>query len=289
MAKKDKEGLVESVLDLAIHLPWWVGGSLAAVSYFGLHHLANQPAPVLTGLPGQATEMVKYTLVKSVSTPLQYLLPGLLLVGAAVSAYRSKTRQKLFDDASGVQAAQAVDGMSWREFEVLVGEGFRRKGFGVQELGGQGPDGGVDLVLAKGSERYFVQCKQWRANKVGVSIVRELYGVMSAKGAAGGMVVTSGSFTTDAKAFARGRNMDLIDGPKLLALLKLAREGNPATLSVETKPEGDQRTTLIPVCPKCRSAMKLREAKQGPNAGQKFWGCETFPKCRGTLPFEIPE
>lgn len=31
-------------------------------------------------------------------------------------------------------------------------------------------------------------------------------------------------------------------------------------------------------CPKCGSAMKLRESKNG----NKFWGCSRFPKCRGT-------
>ncbi len=42
------------------------------------------------------------------------------------------------------------------------------------------------------------------ALKVGVDVVRELYGVMAAKGATGGFVVTSGRFTEDAKAFAQG-------------------------------------------------------------------------------------
>lgn len=33
-------------------------------------------------------------------------------------------------------------------------------------------------------------------------------------------------------------------------------------------------------CPKCGSSMILREAKQGQNAGNKFWGCSNFPKCK---------
>ena len=66
------------------------------------------------------------------------------------------------------------------------------------------PDGGIDLVLSKGSEKFLVQCKQWKAFKVGVTVVRELYGVMAAKGAAGGFVVSSGRFTDDATAFASG-------------------------------------------------------------------------------------
>lgn len=33
-------------------------------------------------------------------------------------------------------------------------------------------------------------------------------------------------------------------------------------------------------CHKCGSSMVLRESKNGANAGRKFWGCSTFPKCR---------
>src|SRR5258708_15004030 len=113
--------------------------------------------------------------------------------------------------------------MSWREFETLVGEGFRRRGYSVKETGGGGPDGGVDLVLSKDGEKTLVQCKQWKAFKVGVSTVRELYGVMAADGAAAGFVVTSGRFTQEAVAFAAGRNIHLMDGAALMKLLKEAK------------------------------------------------------------------
>ena len=80
---------------------------------------------------------------------------------------------------------------------MLVGEAFRMRGFSVAETGGGGADGGIDLKLKKGGEIFLVQCKQWRAYKVSVNIVRELFGVMSAQGATGGFVVTSGVFTDD--------------------------------------------------------------------------------------------
>jgi restriction system protein len=32
-----------------------------------------------------------------------------------------------------------------------------------------GPDGGVDLQLKKDGNRFLVQCKQWRTQKVGVN------------------------------------------------------------------------------------------------------------------------
>jgi len=36
-------------------------------------------------------------------------------------------------------------------------------------------------------------------------------------------------------------------------------------------------------CPKCGGHMVMREAKRGPNAGNKFWGCTNYPRCRETI------
>lgn len=41
-----------------------------------------------------------------------------------------------------------------------------------------------------------------------------------------------------------------------------------------------------PVCPKCGSPMILRTVRKGDNAGNKFWGCSTYPTCRGIVPYE---
>jgi ssDNA-binding Zn-finger/Zn-ribbon topoisomerase 1 len=34
------------------------------------------------------------------------------------------------------------------------------------------------------------------------------------------------------------------------------------------------------VCPRCGSKLILRIAKKGENAGNRFYGCSPFPKCR---------
>ncbi len=140
--------------------------------------------------------------------------------------------------------------MSWREFEQLVGEYFRLKGFSVAETGGCGADGGVDLVITPGSDRYFVQCKQWKARQVGVAPVRELYGVMAAKGAAGGYVVTSGVFTDEAKRFAEGREIELMAGEQLAGLI---REQGAVAAPITTEP-----AVQAPLCPKCAERMVMQ-------------------------------
>jgi four helix bundle suffix protein len=37
-----------------------------------------------------------------------------------------------------------------------------------------------------------------------------------------------------------------------------------------------------PKCPCCGKRMILRKARQGAHAGEPFWGCSEYPKCRGT-------
>ena len=40
--------------------------------------------------------------------------------------------------------------------------------------------------------------------------------------------------------------------------------------------------TITPVCPKCGAELIERVATKGQHAGQKFWGCSSFPKCKFT-------
>lgn len=42
-------------------------------------------------------------------------------------------------------------------------------------------------------------------------------------------------------------------------------------------------------CPKCGARLLLRTAKKGNNAGQQFYGCSNFPKCRFVLNIESGE
>jgi restriction system protein len=157
----------------------------------------------------------------------QYLLPGLFLIGAAVSALGRRKRNALHISVATAGVQSALEKMSWQEFEMLVGEFFRRRDFSVEETGGGGADGGVDLVVSRGADRYLVQCKQWKARQVGVETIRELYGVMAARRVAGGYVVTSGIFTDDALRFAEGREIKLIAGDQLVEMIRTAQTGAP--------------------------------------------------------------
>ncbi|SFN30473.1 restriction system protein [Variovorax sp. OV329] len=262
-------------------LPWWGGVVLALVAYLILHRWAQ---PVTTAFhPGSVATTAVRSAGASLAGYAQYIVPVLCLVGAGMSAWRRRTRQALVGSVTQAETASALDGMSWRQFELLVGEAFRLQGFRVLEAGGGGPDGGVDLVLIKGGEKFFVQCKQWKAYKVGVDVVRELYGVMAARGATGGFVVTSGTFSGDARDFARGRNLHLIDGAKLFGLLIKAKTSIGARPEPAAAAHRESQWAPAPglQCPSCGAEMVKRTAKQGRNVGQTFWGCSTYPACKG--------
>ena len=217
MARR-KQNLIEDLIEITSKLPWWVGVVLAIAAYIWLHSVATTEVTAVAQ-PGKMGELVTQTLFNTLASIGQYLLPLAFLVGAAMSAYGRFKRRALHEQVAGNPDRGALNNMSWQQFEALVGEAFRRKGYAVTETGGGGADGGIDLALKKDGETFLVQCKQWKAQKVGVTTVRELYGVMAAEGATGGFVVTSGVFTAEARAFAKGTNIELIDGKALRALI----------------------------------------------------------------------
>ncbi|HUW26278.1 MAG TPA: restriction endonuclease [Gallionella sp.] len=279
MARKRNQNTFEDLIDIVALFPWWVGLILAVASYFWLHYIAV--APVVVAQQGQMATVMTQSLYKGLATAGQYVLPLVCIIGALLSALGRWKRKQLIDGVNASSAVSALNEMTWQEFEMLVGEAFRRTGYTVSETGGGGADGGVDLVLVKGTEKFLVQCKQWRAYKVGVSTIRELYGVMAATGAVGGFVVTSGVFTQEAKSFAEGRNIDLIDGARLKMFI--GKVQSPVAVP-QLAPQRVSSKTAEQSCPKCGSEMIKRTAKHGSNAGKAFWGCSNFPQCREIVP-----
>jgi restriction system protein len=266
-----RTGLVEDVIEIGVRLPWGVSVALAATAYIVLHVLAS-PAPAHPADTAELGVFAGRQVLFTIASFLQYILPLALLVGATASFVRRR-QNRIFLANAAADPTRSIDTISWQDFERLVGASFEKGGFAVTHSGGCGADGGVDLVLTKGRESTLVQCKQWRAQRVGVTTVRELYGVMAARGAARGIVVSAGEFTADALEFARGRNIDLVTGKALAAIVR-----------GDSLAQDSRSVAAAPTCPKCGSRMVRRIAQKGPTAGQQFWGCETFPRCRGTVP-----
>lgn len=274
---RHREGDFESWVRAAAQLPWWLSLLLAAVVYVILHHFAGLRPTAPHDVRGFGPVIAAQIWIVG-ATFGQYLVPAVLCFGAILSLAKAERRERLYRDVQNRKDNAALFDMSWREFEQLVGEYFRRRGFAVVETGGGGADGGRDLVLRRGRDQYLVQCKQWRASRVGVAVVRELLGTVTAEGAAGGVVVTSGRFTDEATDFADGRGIELIDGA---ALKRSIGDVSAPPVRPKIAPVAEP---VVPACPRCGSPMVRRVAKAGARAGESFWGCSRFPGCRGIRP-----
>ena len=283
MARR-KAGLIEDILTITAALPWWVSVILAACTHVVLHHYASLDVPKTNVELGQVGHIVIDQIGKNLAYYGQYILPALFLIGALASFFGQSKRKNLVKTVNHDSSGNALRAMTWEDFELLVGEIFRMQGYSVIETGGGGADGGIDLILKKDNELFLVQCKQWRAYKVSVNVVRELLGVMVTHGAAGGFVVTSGVFTAEAQSFAKGQNIHLIDGVRLTAMIEKVRKTNQSFgYSAVTQKSSPASTTssVVPDCPQCGQVMVKRIAKKGANTGNRFWGCTSFPTCRG--------
>lgn len=284
MAKK-KQSLFDDITHISAALPWQFSLILAIAAYLGFHHVAAMPPAPLQMQAGNIGASMAGAFWRAAGSILQYIMPLAFALGALVSVLKRRKQSKLHDTVTATPHRGTLEKMSWSEFEGLTAEVFRRKGFQVIERGGAGPDGGVDVELRMGSDKYLVQCKQWKSLKVGVATIRELYGVMTAEGAVGGFVVASGEFTSDARSFAEGRSIKLVHTAEMLKMVAETRKGEAAELPPAAKPNLAKATAaaVTPLCPKCGAAMILRTSKKVGAAGIAFWGCSKFPECRGVL------
>lgn len=121
---------------------------------------------------------------------------------------------------------QAIYQLTPRQFEIMVAELFEERGYKV-ELTQQTRDGGKDLIILDhrevGNLMIYAECKQYSPNRpVGVNVVSDLVGRMTADRATAGLVVTSSYFSPDAKTFQSKfeHQMTLIDFIKLSKMIE---------------------------------------------------------------------
>ncbi|MBU4369818.1 restriction endonuclease [Patescibacteria group bacterium] len=90
-----------------------------------------------------------------------------------------------------------VDKMTWREFEIFVGDLFKKMGYKVERLGGWGGDYGADLIATnqETGDRYAVQAKKWIKFKVNTSAIKEVLLAWAVYDCDAGIVVTNNYFT----------------------------------------------------------------------------------------------
>jgi restriction system protein len=256
----------ESFGEILLKLPWWISAGIGIVAF----------ASIRWGFPAWAGhDNTRQMFSKGIVSlaPLALLFFGIIAVGSHLFG---KKRHRLVDQLTCLEKLRETP---WKDFEILVAEAFRRQGYQVDYSLGRGAAGGVDLTLQKDGHRSLVQCKQWKVFSLGAPVVREMFGLMTAEQADEAIIVITGKFTRDARAFAAGKPIRLIDGPQLLALVQSVQT-RPA--EKEARPREEELPDAARACPTCGSLMVLRTSRRGTNAGNQFWGCSTYPKCQTT-------
>jgi len=126
-----------------------------------------------------------------------------------------------------------------REFEEVVAEVFRAKGFEV-DLTKKTRDGGKDIIAIHTDglgiqSKYFIECKHYAEdNKIGVGIVRALHGVKNAKdGPNKTILATTSTFTAEAKKFVENEiaskwDITLADYDDIVKWLNDYQESQPS-------------------------------------------------------------
>lgn len=260
-----------SIFSGLFNLPWWVSLILAACAWLlPKLFIANISMDTPASLLDQAYRQAFLQVIPFFALFFAFLF----CFTAVVSALRSWRMGTLFRSQTNLQG---IRDLPWQDFERYIAEMYRQKGYSVEETGLGGADGGIDLIVKKKREMFLVQCKNWRYEKVGVRIARELFGLVKAHNAAGGILVTSGEFTAEAREFAEQTKLDLIDGKNLISMISHVEDISSSPPGKGAAPSGES----APSCPQCNAPMVKRTAKKGRHAGQAFWGCPRYPSCRG--------
>lgn len=138
---------------------------------------------------------------------------------------------------------QRVQTIEPAAFERLCQRLLRQSGFTRVEVSGKSGDGGIDgvgvLRMNLISFQVLFQCKRWKGS-VGSEVVRNFRGAMQGR-ADKGLIITTGTFTTEARREAARDGapaIDLIDGEDLCNLLKDLR------LGVDVQPVTTEQITV---------------------------------------------
>ncbi|PSD15053.1 hypothetical protein C7E19_10775 [Stenotrophomonas maltophilia] len=117
---------------------------------------------------------------------------------------------------------QALAGMHWREFSVLVKRMLREQR-GLRELNDPAEESrepSSDFLLSDGPNQWLVSCKHGLAYRIGTAAVNELGAAARLAGAKGGVLLTEGRIERDGRSAAEKQAVEVLDGPRLWPLLQ---------------------------------------------------------------------
>lgn len=176
-----------------------------------------------------------------------------------------------------------------------------------------------ELIMTRAAHKYLVACAlpaQIEATRT--PPILRLHAAITAANAQSGFYITTRSFTPEAQAYAATAPLELVDGKRLVDMMRTSKAAAllPETYKTMCRQCGglvqhrlDQAEALpcpqghlvapsiaraallgcatpepIALCPRCGAPLRLKEGKRG-----AFWGCSGFPACRHTAPHVAPK
>lgn len=205
----------KSLIQTISELPIWFN-SILSVLFFLLPNIINA---YLIQVPNALFEKLNDRLIDWLGP----LLGLFLIIVILIQLFTKNKRKELFKYQDSINDLYSIN---WSDFEYLVTETFYRDGYSVKQSGGAKADGGIDLKANKDGFKHIVQCKHWKSKSIGVSIVREMYAVCIHEKSDSVFIVTCGYFTKEAKEFAKGKPIVLINGQELVKWINKLKSSN---------------------------------------------------------------
>lgn len=174
-----------SLFSILSGFPWWLS-ALVAVLLFGFMQLIFPPLAPFVALPFVAV--------------------------AAYFAYR-QLRGKSPVDAG--ERIAALRDMPWENFSLVISEAYRRQGYAVEAS----DSAAFDFTLRRNGRITLVQCRRWKVNQVGAGPLRELHEAIVKHDAFNGVCITAGGFSANAREFAAGKPITLLNDAALAELV----------------------------------------------------------------------
>ena len=204
-----------NVFDFLAQIPWWVSVTLSASFYlffqYAIPYFENQSSIV-------------NDLHVSIGPVLAPVVALALLAPVSFSFLKSSRRRKLHDLREEIKSIQDL---SWPQFKELVAKAYNHAGYSILESDPFVSDPSVDFVMRKSANLFLLQSRYWRNRKLGLREVKNLSSLMHDKQASGVFLLTTGIFSNEARRYAVGRPINLIDGIKLVKLLDTVKNEFP--------------------------------------------------------------
>jgi restriction system protein len=190
----------------------------------------------------------------------------------AIFALYKKRKKKIFFESRN--SLESIRSLTANQFEDFVCNLFDNLGYKTERVGGPN-DGGIDVIATKNGIKHYIQCKKFITSQVDVGSMRDFYGAVVDKlSDAKSFFITTNVFTLEAERFALGKPIELVDGKKLMEYVNLS--GLDKVIS--SRPFFG--TNVSEKCPNCGGNLVLRTAHNGVHAGNNFYGCSNYPKCK---------